>query len=88
MAFTPEQCRAARALLNWSQQDLVEHSKITKKTIADFERGVTHPRRQTRSQIADAFEAAGILFLNSEAPGVRLTAKSRRARSTMRRGRR
>ena len=48
MTFTPAQCRAARALLNWSQQDLVAHSKITKKTIADFERGATHPRANPR----------------------------------------
>ena len=87
MAFTPAQCRAARALLNWSQEDLVAHSKITKKTIADFERGATHPRPQTLAQIAAAFEAAGIEFLNSEKPGVRLTGTSRRTESTTPRGR-
>jgi transcriptional regulator with XRE-family HTH domain len=87
MTFTPAQCRAARALLNWSQQDLVAHSKITKKTIADFERGATHPRAQTLAQIAAAFEAAGIEFLNSEKPGVRLTGTSRRTGSTTPRGR-
>ena len=87
MAFTNTQCRAARALLNWRQEDLVEHSKITKKTIADFERGVTRPRAQTIAQIAAAFEAAGIEFLNSDRPGVRFTPKSRRTRSTTPRGR-
>jgi len=54
MTFTDTQCRAARALLNWSQEDLVAHSKITKKTIADFERGATHPRAPTLAQIAAA----------------------------------
>jgi transcriptional regulator with XRE-family HTH domain len=70
--FTPRQCRAARALLNWSQEDLVRHSSITKKTIADFERGVTQPRSQTLNQIVAAFEAAGIEFLNGKGRGVRI----------------
>ena len=87
MAFTDAQCRAARALLNWTQEDLVAHSKITKKTIADFERGVTRPHAQTIAQIAAAFEAAGIEFLNSDQPGVRFTRQSRRTRSTTTRGR-
>ena len=41
MSLSPAQCRAARALLNWTQEDLVRNSKVTKKTIADFERGAT-----------------------------------------------
>ena len=45
MTLSPAQCRAARALLNWSQEDLVRHCKITKKTVADFERGATQPDR-------------------------------------------
>src|SRR5438045_3968429 len=66
------QCRAARALLNWTQEDLVAHSKITKKTIADFERGATQPWPETLARIAAAFEAAGIEFLNTNRPGVRV----------------
>jgi transcriptional regulator with XRE-family HTH domain len=72
MTLSPAQCRAGRALLNWTQEDLVRHSKITKKTVADFERGATQPRTQTLAQITAAFEAAGIEFLNGSAPGVRL----------------
>ena len=72
MPLSPAQCRAARALLNWSQENLVAHSKITKKTIADFERGATSPRPQTLAQIHAAFEAAGIEFLYGRRPGVRL----------------
>lgn len=71
MPLTAAQCRAARALLNWSQEDLVRASGITKKTIADFERGATQPRAQTLSQITQAFENAGIEFLNGKQPGVR-----------------
>ena len=72
MPFTPAQCRAARALLNWTQEDLVRACKITKKTIADFERGATSPRSQTLMQIIAAFEAAGIEFINGGSPGARI----------------
>jgi transcriptional regulator with XRE-family HTH domain len=78
MTLCPAQCRAARALLAWSQEDLVRHSKITKKTIADFERGATTPRRHTLDQILAAFEAAGIEFLNGNQPGVRLKGRTGR----------
>jgi transcriptional regulator with XRE-family HTH domain len=81
MTFTRAQCRAARALLNWSQEDLVVRAKITKKTIADFERGATRPRTQTLAQLVSAFETAGIEFLNGDRPGVRFRRKSRRTRS-------
>jgi transcriptional regulator with XRE-family HTH domain len=78
MTLSPAQCRAARALLAWSQEELVRHSKITKKTIADFERGATTPRAQTLDQILAAFEAAGIEFLNGNQPGVRLKSRTGR----------
>ena len=77
MTLSPAQCRAARALLAWSQEDLVARSKITKKTIADFERGATQPRRQTLVQILAAFHAAGIEFLGGNCPGVRLKGRVR-----------
>ena len=82
MPLSPAQCRAARALLNWSREDLVARSKITKKTIADLERGATSPRPQTLAKILAAFEAAGIEFLNGEAPGVRARRKASCARKT------
>ena len=72
MTLVPAQCRAARALLAWSQEELVRQSNITKKTIADFERGATTPRRQTLTEILAAFEEAGIEFVNGSRPGVRL----------------
>jgi transcriptional regulator with XRE-family HTH domain len=64
------QCRAARALLAWSQDQLVKRAKITKKTIADFERGATKPYPSTMTAIRVALEAAGIEFLPDN--GVRL----------------
>ena len=77
--MTPAQCRGARALLNWSQADLVEKSGVTQKTITDFERGLTRPYGRTLDAIISAFEAAGIEFINR---GVRMRASANRPHST------
>lgn len=75
----PAQSRAARGLLNWSQSDLVEHSGVSKKTIADFERGTTKPYGRTLIAIVAAFEAVGIEFIRG---GVRLRTLPKRTRRT------
>lgn len=36
---TPEQCRAARGLLGWSQSTLAERANVSKSTVAKFEAG-------------------------------------------------
>jgi transcriptional regulator with XRE-family HTH domain len=72
MSFTPAQCRAARALLNWSQATLAETSKVATKTVADFEREVRTPYDRTIADIRRALEAAGVEFTNGGQPGVRL----------------
>jgi transcriptional regulator with XRE-family HTH domain len=73
------QSRAARGLLNWSQSDLVEYSGVSKKTIADFERGSTKPYGRTLAAIIAAFEAAGIEFIRG---GVRIRTLAKRTRPT------
>jgi transcriptional regulator with XRE-family HTH domain len=72
----PAQCRAARALLDWSQSDLMDRCGASQKTITDFERGLTRPYRRTLTAIMVAFEAAGIEFINR---GVRMRASPRPA---------
>jgi transcriptional regulator with XRE-family HTH domain len=72
--ITPEQCRAARALLNWSQQDLASKSGVGIVTVHQLEAGTNQPRRATIDVVRRAFEAAGIEFIdeNGGGPGVRL----------------
>lgn len=60
--ITPEQCKLARAFLKWSQEDLSGNVRVTKKTIADFERGHRVPYKRTIQDIAQAFEKEGIRF--------------------------
>jgi transcriptional regulator with XRE-family HTH domain len=50
----------------------VARSEVTKKTIADFERGATKPYVATTKAIQRALEAAGVEFLPDN--GVRLRA--------------
>jgi transcriptional regulator with XRE-family HTH domain len=72
--ITAEQCRAARGLLNWSQQDLAQHAGIGVVTVHQFEAGASQPRRATLDVIRRAFEAGGVEFIdaNGGGPGVRL----------------
>jgi transcriptional regulator with XRE-family HTH domain len=71
--MTPSQCRAARALLNWSQDDLEIAARVSKKTIADFERDQRSQQSRTIEAIEVALTAHGIIFIpqNGEGEGVR-----------------
>jgi transcriptional regulator with XRE-family HTH domain len=74
MSITAAQCRAARALLGWSQDDLVKASEVTKSTIANFEAGKRTPYNRTVADVRAALESAGVEFIaeNGGGPGVRL----------------
>jgi transcriptional regulator with XRE-family HTH domain len=72
MSFSAEQCRAARALLRWSQTELASASKVATKTIADFEREARAPYERTLTDMQRALEAAGIEFINGPKPGVKI----------------
>ena len=61
--MTPAQCRAARALLDWSRQDLARASRVAERTIIDFERGARTPYERTLRDLRGAFEAAGVSFV-------------------------
>lgn len=76
MSLKPSQCRAARALLGWSQDDLEAKSGVSKKTIADFEREAQIPYDRTLRELELAVEAAGAQLIpeNGGGAGVRLKA--------------
>jgi transcriptional regulator with XRE-family HTH domain len=63
MSITPAQCRAARGLLAWSQDELAERSKVSKRTIWRFEVGDVRPLERTLRDLVQALEAGGIMFL-------------------------
>lgn len=72
--MTPAQCRAARALVSMSQDDLAAASKVAKATIAAFELSQRQPYPRTIAALRTALEATGVIFIepNGEGPGVRL----------------
>ncbi|RUV54304.1 transcriptional regulator, partial [Mesorhizobium sp. M5C.F.Ca.IN.020.29.1.1] len=61
--MTREQCRAARALIGWSQQQLADAAAVGVATIRVFEGGGSEPRSATLQVLCLALEAAGVVFL-------------------------
>jgi transcriptional regulator with XRE-family HTH domain len=79
MPLTPEQCRAARAFLNWTQDDLATRAQISRSTVRGFESGHHELQRASAATIRRAFEEARIIFLDADdtcGPGVRLASNS------------
>lgn len=66
---SPAQCRAARALLNWTQATLAERAGVARKTIADFELATRTLHIRTRRDITSTLETAGIEFTWSDENG-------------------
>jgi len=81
--ISPEQCRAARGLLNWSQYDLEKQAKVAQKTIANFELGNRSPRADTLTKLRATLERAGVEFIpeNGGGVGVRLKKPHRKPRT-------
>ena|SRR5271155_2196834 len=67
--FTPAQCRAARGLLGWSQQELARRARVGIVTVHQLETGLSQPRRATLDVIRRAFEAAGVMFIDENGGG-------------------
>lgn len=61
--ITPEQCRAGRGWLSWSQTELARRARISLSTIYDFERGHRTPTVNNLSSVRRALEEGGIKFL-------------------------
>jgi transcriptional regulator with XRE-family HTH domain len=73
-ALTAAQCRAARALIEWSQAQLSQSAAIDVQTISDFEKRLRAADETTRRRLRATLEAAGVVFLaeNGGGAGVRL----------------
>jgi transcriptional regulator with XRE-family HTH domain len=73
-----DQCRAARALLGWSRDELAKQCKVSNATLADFEAGKRTPYGRTLADIRKALEEAGIQFIPENGGGAGVRFKSRR----------
>jgi transcriptional regulator with XRE-family HTH domain len=72
--ITSAQCRAARGLVGWSQQELAKNAGVGTVAIHQLESGTSQPRRATLDVVRRALEAAGVEFIdeNGGGAGVRL----------------
>jgi hypothetical protein len=73
-ALTAAQCRAGRALIDWSQAQLSQSASIDIQTITDFEKRFRAADETTRRRLRATLEAAGVVFIseNGGGAGVRL----------------
>src|SRR3974390_974098 len=79
--ITASQCRAARGLLNWTQQRLADVAHIGVATVRLFESEAKGTRQSTLVLLKQAFESAGVEFTNGDQPGVRTTAAATHLRA-------
>jgi len=67
--MTPEQCRAARAWLGLSQQELATRANVNKNTVYLFEAGQRTPTPNNLAALRRAVETEGIRLLFDEQGG-------------------
>ncbi|WP_082898221.1 helix-turn-helix domain-containing protein [Sphingomonas sanguinis] len=65
--ITARQSRAARALLNWTQETLADKARISLTALKRLESENGYEvYESTRDQVRRTFEAAGIVFLKTD----------------------
>lgn len=71
--MSPEQCRAARGWLGWTQQELARRAGVGLSTVRDFEKGERTPIANNLAAIRRAIEDAGIALIeeNGRMTGIR-----------------
>ena len=75
--LNPEQCRAARAWLGWSQDDLARRSGVALSTVRDFEKRLRTPIKNNLAAIQTALEAGGIMLISDGDKTSGIEAKTR-----------
>lgn len=75
--LSPEQCRAARGWLDWSQEELAQRANVALSTVRDFEKGRRVPIGNNLMAIAQALQAVGVSFVDDQGVGIGIHAKPR-----------
>ena len=81
--LTAAQCRAGRALIEWSAEQLSQACAVELQTIVDFEARFRGPDGETRRRIRTVLEDAGVIFIaeNGGGAGARLKFNRREVRA-------
>lgn len=80
---TGSQIRAARALLGWRREDLAEAAQVHPNAVSYWEKRAKHPTRTESMaclRMRQALILAGVITVNTPAPGVCLMAGTRLVR--------
>ena len=77
--ITGPQCRAARALVEWTRDTLAANSGVAAARIEAFERKLDELDRDEQEHLVRALEAGGALFIPENGGGVGVRLKFSRA---------
>jgi SspJ family small acid-soluble spore protein len=78
--MSPEQVRAARGWLSWSQTELAKAARVGLSTVKDFENGSRTPIANNLAAIQGALEDAGVEFVDDpkgKPKGIHVNGRSR-----------
>jgi transcriptional regulator with XRE-family HTH domain len=67
--MSPEQARAARSWLGWTQAELAERARVGLSTVKDYEGGKRTPIANNLEAMQRALESAGIGFTDDGITG-------------------
>lgn len=67
--MSPEQCRAARNWLAWTQAELADRANVGLSTVKDYEGGKRTPIANNLEAMQKALEAGGIGFTDDSIRG-------------------
>ncbi|MBL6458877.1 helix-turn-helix transcriptional regulator [Belnapia sp. T6] len=65
--LSPEQSRAARGWLDWTQEELAKRAGVSLSTVRDFEKGRRAPIPNNLAALRSALENGGVGLLFDEA---------------------
>ena len=77
--ITGAQCRAARALVEWTRDKLAGNSDVDSVVIQEFERKIDIPAEPVRLALQVALEDAGAVFISENGGGVGVRLKLNRS---------
>jgi hypothetical protein len=79
MMITGAQCRAARALVEWTRGKLASNSGVDALAIEEFERRITLPDRNICDTLQTALKNAGAVFIAENGGGIGVRLKLNRS---------